>query len=163
MVTILPENSKRPNRMNVCVAKACDAALFVKPDIKWRGGLLCKTGITATFNEGFEHTPAERILTVPYTSSIPEHVEEVIIVFEQWWSPLRPYQDAANAAWPALLNDESIPAYSTNSMNRARIAGLAVDALWVFQKLWGFVQPARVVIPMHYVKPINESGPGYSA
>jgi len=135
VVTILPENSKRPNRINVGIAKACDAALFARPDVTWRGGLLCKTGVTATFNEGFEDTPAERILTIPYTSSIPEHLEEVIIVCEQWWSPLRAYQDAANAVWPALLNDESIPAYSANSMNRARIAGLSVDALWVLYRL----------------------------
>jgi hypothetical protein len=83
MVEILPENSKRPNRIKICLAEACNAALFVKPEITWRGGLLCKTGVTATFDEGYEDTPAERILTVPYMSSVPEHLEEVIIVFEQ--------------------------------------------------------------------------------
>ena len=138
-VEILPEDSKLPNRINVCFAEACDAALFVKPEITWRGGLLCKTGVTTTFEDGFEATPAERILVVPYTSGVPEHFEDVTMVFEQWWSPLRPYQEAAANTWPAMLNDDSIPAYSNNSLDRARISGLSADAPWVFHKLHGFV------------------------
>ena len=161
MVKIWPEDSKRPNRINVCFANACATALCVKPEITWRRGMLCKTGVTATFNEGFETTPAERILTVPYISGVPKHLKDVKIVFEQGWNPLRPYQEAAANAWPAMLDDDSIPAYTKHSMDRARISGLSVDALWVFNKFLGFVQPSRVAAPMHYVKAINESGPGY--
>jgi len=160
-VHVLPENSSRPNRLNVYLVLACDASALVNPDLTWRGGILCKTGATATFNEGFEQAPTERVLTVPYTSGVTEIVEPVVMVLQQWWSPLRPSQEAAQRALPYQLEDGTIQAYTQHSMDRLRLAGLSAFSLWMYQKFDNFLQLTRTAGPANFVKSPSTHGGGY--